>query len=58
MKYFEVDDTIEFRVGAPGIGDLVEQARIVERINETSVRVIRGINGTRLEIPTVLRLSV
>ena len=51
LKYFEVGDTIEFRVGAPGIGSLVEQAKIEEKLGGNQILVTRGTNGTFLEIP-------
>lgn len=51
LKYFEVGDTIEFRVGAPGIQSLIEQALITERTGEHRVNVLRGTNGIFLELP-------
>ena len=51
LKYFEVGDTIEFQVGAPGATGLVEQAIIEERTGVHRVTVIRGTNGVFLELP-------
>lgn len=51
LKYFEVGDTIEFRVGAPGVGELVEQALIQERTSANRLKVLRGTNGNFLELP-------
>ncbi len=51
LKYFEVGDTIEFRVGAPGIEELVEQALIQERTADNRLTVLRGTNGNVLELP-------
>ena len=51
LKYFEPGDTIEFRVGAPGVTALVEQALLKEKLADNHATLLRGTNGTTLEIP-------
>lgn len=51
LKYFEPGDTIEFRVGAPGVDDLIETAFLEEKLSQNHATIVRGTNGIFLEIP-------
>ena len=51
LKYFDVGDSIEFRLGAPGIDELVETATISKKLNSNQIELIRGQNGNHLDLP-------